>query len=64
MTAAKTILSSSDFSPRVMELRKKIHDANYVDYAVQRIALVLSRQLIDDTDQLFVQKGKRSQSAF
>ena len=58
MTAAKTILSSSEYSPRVLELRKKIHDASYVDYAVQRIALVLSRRLVEDDEPLFAQKGR------
>lgn len=58
MTAAKTILSSSEYSPRVIELRKKIHDASYVDYAVQRIALVLSRRLVEDDEPTLIQKGR------
>ena len=58
MAGAKPILSSAEFSPRVMELRKKIHDANYVDYAVQRIAQVLSRRLVDDDEQLFAQSRR------
>ena len=41
------------FSPRVLELRQKIHDEEWVDYAVQRIAQVLSRRLVDGDDNVF-----------
>lgn len=58
IAAAKPIVTSSTFSPRVMELRKKIHDANYIEYAVQRIAQVLSRQLVEDDEQLFAQSRR------
>ena len=65
MTAGvKPILSNSEFSPRVLELRKKIHDASYIDYAVQRIAQVLSRTLVEDGERLLAQKGRHAQSAF
>ena len=40
MTSSKSVVLDGTFSPRVMELRKKIHDAEYVEYAVQRIAQV------------------------
>ena len=58
MTTAKPLISSSEYSPRVIELRKKIHDATYVEYAVQRIALVLSRRLVEDEEPTLVQKGR------
>jgi hypothetical protein len=35
---------------RVLELRAKIQDEEYIDNAIQRIAQVLSRKLIEDPD--------------
>jgi hypothetical protein len=37
-------------SARVLELRAKIKDKEYIDNAVQRIAQVISRKLIEDPD--------------
>lgn len=34
-------------SAKVMELRVKIHDKEYLNYAVQRIATVVSKNLVD-----------------
>lgn len=48
MSGSKTVSSGEQLSPRVLELRRKIHDESYVDSAVQRIALVLSRKLIEN----------------
>lgn len=49
--SANTILSSDkkafSISPRLLELRKKIHDEEYLNNAVQRIALVMSRNLVE-----------------
>jgi len=39
-----------------MELRQKIHDAEWVDFAVQRIAQVLSRKLVDGDEQVLARK--------
>lgn len=50
-SSSKTVISDGEFSPRVLELRKKIHDSDYVDFAVQRIAQVLSKKLVEDDDQ-------------
>ena len=47
---------TTTFSPRVMELRQKIHDAEWVDFAVQRIAQVLSRKLVDGDEQVLARK--------
>jgi len=44
---------SGSFSPRIMELKQKIHDNDYVDYAVQRIAQVLSRRIVEDSEQIY-----------
>lgn len=46
ITSAAAI-DNSVLSQRVLELRKKIHDADYVNYAVQRIAQVISLRLVD-----------------
>lgn len=34
-------------STRILELRRKIQDESYIDNAVQRIALVLSRRIVE-----------------
>ncbi|MCR5063803.1 MAG: hypothetical protein K6A89_11030 [Treponema sp.] len=39
---------------RVLELRKKILDENYMDSAIQRIAQVISNRLVDNSVQRFV----------
>lgn len=39
-------------SPRLMELRKKIHEQDYLDNAILRIAQVISRKLIENPDEL------------
>ena len=50
---SKSVVSNGVYSPRVLELRQKIHDAEYVDFAVQRIAQVLSRKLVEGDEQVF-----------
>ncbi len=49
--------SGAKYSDRVMELRQKIHDDEYLDFAVQRIAQVLSRKLVEDSDRVYT--GRR-----
>ncbi|WP_296019678.1 MULTISPECIES: hypothetical protein [unclassified Treponema] len=44
---------NNQFSDRVLELRRKIHDSEYVDFAVQRIAQVLSRKLVEDSETVY-----------
>ena len=44
---------NNQFSDRVLELRSKIHDSEYVDSAVQRIAQVLSRKLVEDSEPVY-----------
>ncbi|WP_294430113.1 hypothetical protein [uncultured Treponema sp.] len=56
MTSSKSATINGTFSPRVMELRKKIHDAEYVDFAVQRIAQVLSRKIVEDSEQQLMRR--------
>lgn len=46
-TASST---GSNVSPRVVELREKIQNKDYLDFAVQRIAQVLSRRIVESTE--------------
>ena len=39
-------------SPRILELRKKIQNQEYLDNAILRIAQVISSHLIEDPDEL------------
>ncbi|MBD5399153.1 MAG: hypothetical protein HDR51_01755 [Treponema sp.] len=39
-------------SPRLLELRIKIHDKEYVNNAIQRIAQVISRKLVEEPEEL------------
>lgn len=43
-------------SPRILELRKKIYDQEYLDNAIQRIAQVISGKLIETSDELYLQE--------
>ena len=41
--AVKTVLS-----PRIVELQKKIQDEDYINSAIDRIALIMSRHIVED----------------
>ena len=41
-----------EMSPRILELRKKIQNQEYLDNAIQRIAQVISSHLIDNSEEL------------
>ena len=41
-----------ELSPRLLELREKIHDKDYLNNAIFRIAQVISRKLVEDPDEL------------
>jgi hypothetical protein len=43
-------------SPRILELRKKIYDQEYLANAIQRIAQVISGKLIETSDELYLQQ--------
>ena len=55
-TGASTLVlertEAVDLSPRILELREKIQNQEYLDNAIQRIAQVISNHLIDDPDEL------------
>ncbi len=44
-----------ELSPRILELRKKIHSKEYLDSAIQRIAHVISTKLIENPEELKLQ---------
>lgn len=35
-------------SPRILELQRKIQDDNYLEYAIDRIAVIMSRHIVDN----------------
>lgn len=47
-------LNKNSVSPRVLELRKKIRDNDYVDGAIQRIAQVISNRLVDNSVRTYI----------
>lgn len=60
MTSSENTMLDRTFSPRVMELRRKIHDSEYIEYAVQRIAQVLSRKIVEDNERRFARRKHES----
>ena len=46
----------SRLSPRLLELRKKIYTQEYLDNAIQRIAMVISRKLVENPEELKLQE--------
>ena len=53
--AATLVLERTEelsLSPRILELRKKIQNQEYLDNAIQRIAQVISNHLIEDPEEL------------
>ncbi len=50
MLAGEKLVGSSvesGISPRILELQRKIHDENYLDYAIDRIAVIMSRHIVE-----------------
>lgn len=51
--AGTIVLEREDvLSPRLAELRAKIHDEEYINNAIQRIAQVISKKLVEEPDEL------------
>lgn len=48
--AARTLVLEKEdsLSPRIMELRSKIYNEEYLNNAIQRIAQVISKKLVED----------------
>lgn len=51
-SAALKKTDEEELSPKVLELRLKIHDENYINNAIQRIAVVLSRRIVEKPQNL------------
>ena len=47
---------SATISPRLLELRKKIYDEEYLDNAIQRIAQVISGKLVENSEELVLRQ--------
>lgn len=43
---------TSEISPRILELRKKIQSEEYLNSAIQRIAQVISNKLVENSEEL------------
>lgn len=41
-----------ELSPRIIELREKIHSEEYLNSAIQRIAQVISKKLVENAEEL------------
>lgn len=57
-TATATIVldqNDVELSPRLLELRKKIHSEEYLENAIQRIAQVISGKLVENPEELKLQ---------
>lgn len=59
-TTATLVLERTDeevLSPRILELREKIHNEEYLNNAIQRIAQVISKKLVENPDELKLREG-------
>lgn len=57
-TASNTLVLEREeeaLSPRLLELRQKIHSEEYLENAIQRIAQVISGKLVENPDELKLQ---------
>ncbi len=59
-SSSKTGASVVNCSPRVMELKEKIKNPRYVNSAIQRIAQVLSRRIVEESEPSFVRRSHES----
>ena len=50
MPVSKKTLNRTNRENRVLELQRKVHDQVYMEAAIQRIALVLSRKLVENNN--------------
>lgn len=49
-SSSKKVVFDRKNSDRIVELQKKINDPKYLDSAVSRIAQVMSKRIVGDTD--------------
>lgn len=48
MSGAKGPTANVGVDPRIKELQKKIQDESYINSAIERIALIMSRRLVEE----------------
>ncbi len=48
MSVQKNTINRSAVSPRIKDLQLKIQDESYLNSAIDRIAVVISRQLVEN----------------
>ena len=48
MPVTKPKKSAVVISPRIIELKQKIQDSSYVDNAIDRIAVIMSRHIVEE----------------
>jgi hypothetical protein len=61
MTSSTNIaVSEGKISSRVMEMREKIKNPRDLDFAIQRIAVVLSRRIVEDAEQHFLRRSNET----
>ena len=60
VSAASTLVlektGEEELSPRILELRKKIKNSEYIDSAIMRIAQVISNKLMENSEELRIRK--------
>ncbi len=60
VSAASTLVlektEEEELSPRILELRKKIKNSDYIDSAIMRIAQVISNKLMENSEELRIRK--------
>ena len=60
VSAASTLVlektEEEELSPRILELRKKIKNSEYIDSAIMRIAQVISNKLMENSEELRIRK--------
>lgn len=52
--------TNSGISQKVLILREKIHDDEYINFAIQRIGQVLSKKIVEDVEKMY--SGRKNES--
>ncbi|MCH5291563.1 MAG: hypothetical protein J1D88_07425 [Treponema sp.] len=47
MPVTNQTVSHASVAPRIKDLQKKIHDESYINSAIDKIASIISRQIVD-----------------
>ena len=59
-SSSKTGAAILNCSPRILELREKIKNPRYVNSAISRIAQVLSRRIVEDSEPSYVRRTRET----